>query len=86
MAESGIPDFDVSPWWAVFLPPNAPKPIVDKLEGWFNQIVATEDTRTFLTKLSAETFPGNAEFLTEYLRKEIKKWGELIKLADIQPQ
>ncbi len=86
MAESGAPEFDVTPWWAVFLPPNAPQPVVDKLESWFNQIVAMDDTKTFLTKVSAYAFPGNAEFLAEFLRKEIKRWGELIKLANIEPQ
>ena len=51
MAESGVPEFDVSPWWGVFLPANVPQPVVDKLESWFNQFVAMEDTRIFLTKL-----------------------------------
>jgi len=86
MAESGVPGFDITPWWAVFLPPNAPRPVVDKLESWFNQIVAMEDTRSFLAKLSAEPFPGNSKFLAEFLRNDIKKWGELIKLANIEPQ
>jgi len=86
MAEAGVPEYDVSPWWAVFLPANAPQPVVDKLESWFNQIVGMEDTKTFLAKLSADTFPGNAEFLSEFLRKEIKRWGEMIKLANIEPQ
>jgi len=86
MTEAGVSEYDVSPWWAVFLPANAPQPVVDKLEGWFNQIVAMEDTKTFLAKLSADTFPGNAAFLSEFLRKEIKRWGELIKLANIEPQ
>lgn len=40
----------------------------------------------FVTKLSEERFPGNAEFLAEFLRKEITKWGELIKLGNIEPK
>jgi len=86
MAESGIPEFDISPWWAVYLPANAPQPVVEKLEGWFNQIVAMEETKKFLANTGTESFPGNSKFLAEYLVKEIKKWGDLIKLAKIEPQ
>ena len=87
MAEAaGIPEFDISPWWAVYLPANAPQPVVDKLEGWFNQIVAMEETKKFLANTGTDSFPGNAKFLAEYLVKEIKKWGDLLKLAKIEPQ
>ncbi len=83
---AGIAEFDISPWWAVFLPANAPKPVVEKLEAWFNQIVAMEETKKFLANTGTESFPGNAKFLADYLPKEIKKWGELMKLAKVEPQ
>lgn len=83
---AGIAEFDISPWWAVYLPANAPKPVVDKLEAWFNQIVAMEETKKFLANTGTESFPGNAKFLAEYLSKEIKKWGELMRLAKVEPQ
>ena len=87
MAEAaGIKEFDVSPWWAVYLPANAPAPVVAKLEGWFNQIVADPETTKFLANTGTEPFPGNAKFLAGYLPTEIKKWGELLKLAKIEPQ
>lgn len=87
MAEAaGIPEFDISPWWAVYLPANAPAPVVARLEGWFNQIVAMEETRKFLAQTGSESFPGNAKFLADYLPKEIKKYGDLVKLAKIAPQ
>ena len=86
MIESGIPEFDVSPWWAVFLPGNAPAPVVEKLESWFNQVTASEESRKFLANMGADPFPGDAKFLAAHLAREIRKWGELIRLAKIQPQ
>jgi tripartite-type tricarboxylate transporter receptor subunit TctC len=87
MAEAAnIPGFDIAPAWGVFLPARAPQPIVARLEGWFNQIVAMEATRDFLTKSAAQPFPGNAKLLTEFLPAEIRKWAELAKLANIQPE
>ena len=86
MIEAGIPEFDVSPWWAVFLPANAPQQVVEKLESWFNRITAAEDSKSFLANMGADPFPGDAKFMAAHLAREIRKWGELIKLAKIQPQ
>ena len=38
LAEVGFVAGDVSPWWGVVVPAGTPRPIVDKLAGWFNQI------------------------------------------------
>ncbi len=87
MAEAaGIPGFDIAPWWGVFLPAGAPPPIVARLEAWFNQIVATEETRKWLAGNGAEPVPGNAKFLAESVLKEMHKWAELAKIANIQPE
>jgi tripartite-type tricarboxylate transporter receptor subunit TctC len=87
MAEAGLPDFgELIAWWAVFVPANTPKPIVDKLEAWFNQIAATEETKKFLNNLGSDPFPGNSKMLTELLVSDIRKWADYVKLAGIEPQ
>ena len=83
---AGIPDFEVSPWWGAFLPAGAKQPVVAKLEGWLNRIVAMEETRKFLAGNAADPFPGNAKSLAEHLPKEITRWAELARLAGIEPQ
>ena len=86
MVEAGISEFDISPWWAVFLPSGVPQPIVEKLEGWFNEILVMEDTKKYLLDQGAIPFPGNSKLLSEHLAKEIKKWGDLLTLAKVEPQ
>ena len=57
MAEAAnIPEFDIAPAWGVFLPANAPAPIVARLEAWFAEIVAMDATRQFLARTHAATF------------------------------
>jgi tripartite-type tricarboxylate transporter receptor subunit TctC len=70
----------------VFVPANTPKPIVDKLEAWFNQIAASDDTRKFLNNLGSDPFPGNSKMLADLLASDIKKWADYVKLAGIEPQ
>jgi tripartite-type tricarboxylate transporter receptor subunit TctC len=85
--EAGVKDYgDVTPWWAVFVPAKTPQPIVDKLEAWFNQIVKSDETKKFLNNLGGDPFPGNSRMLTQLLAKDIKRWGEYYKLANIEPQ
>ena len=87
MKEAGYPAFgELIAWWAVYVPAGTPEPIVKKLEAWFNQIVATEETKKFLNNLGSDPFQGNAAMLKDLLAADIVKWGEYVKLAGIQPQ
>ena len=86
MVESGFPGYDLSPWWGVVVPAGTPKPIVDKLAAWFNQITASEETRKFLENLATDPFPGNSESMAALIRTEIEQWGRYARLAKIEPQ
>ena len=87
MAEAaGIPEFDIAPAWGVFLPAGAPATIVATLESWFIQIASMDATRQFLASTYAAPFSGGAAALAAFLPKEIEKWRELARLANIQPQ
>ncbi len=86
MKESGVADYDLSAWWGVWLPPGAPKPIVDKLAGWMNDVVKTEETKKFLNGIGAEPWLGSSEILAKHGVEDLKRWGDIIKLAKIEPQ
>jgi len=86
LAEAGYPGIELTPWWGVFLPAGTPQPIVDKLASSFERIVAMPETTEFLTKFANEPFPGTPDTLRDLLAREIKRWGELVALAKIEPQ
>jgi len=86
LAEAGFPGIELTPWWGVFLPAGAPAPVVGKLAASFDRILAMPETTEFLTKFANEPFPGTPDTLRELLAREIKRWGELIALAKIEPQ
>ncbi len=86
MVESGVPEFELSSWFAVWRPAGVPQAIVEKLEGWFNQSLTLEDTKKFLLDQAAAPFPGNSRSMSEYLAKDIGRWADLLKLAKVEPQ
>jgi tripartite-type tricarboxylate transporter receptor subunit TctC len=86
LAEAGVPGVNVAPWWGVVVPAGTPRPIIDKLAGWFNQIVASEETRQFHERAALDPFPGSPEQMAALLKTEVERWGGFVKLAKIQPQ
>jgi len=86
LAESGLGEFDITPWWGVVVPAGTPRPIIDKLAAWFNQITATEETGKFLARAALDAFPGSPESMAALLRTETERWAGFVRLAKIQPQ
>ncbi|HEX9466531.1 MAG TPA: tripartite tricarboxylate transporter substrate-binding protein [Alphaproteobacteria bacterium] len=86
LREQGLPEFDLAAWWGVWLPVGAPEPVAARLETWFNQIVAMEETRVFLARIGSAPWPGNRQMLAAATPREIEKWGRLIRDANIEPQ
>jgi tripartite-type tricarboxylate transporter receptor subunit TctC len=86
LAEAGVPGIDVAPWWGVVVPAGTPRPIIDKLAGWFNQITGSEETKQFLARAALDPFPGSPEQMAALLKTEVERWGGFVKLAKIEPQ
>ena len=45
MAEAGLPDYDLSSWFGLFVPSGVPRPIIDKLSGEVVQFLRAPATR-----------------------------------------
>jgi tripartite-type tricarboxylate transporter receptor subunit TctC len=83
--EAGITNTNIIAWWSVHTPKGTPKPILDKLELWFNKIAVDDDTKKFLQLGGSDPFPGNSTMLKELLLTDIKAWAEYVKIAKIEP-
>ena len=86
MAELGFKDFDITPWWGVVVPAGTPRPIVERLARWFNEIAALQDTKQFLARSALDAFPGSPESMAALIRTETERWGRYVKRAKIEPQ
>jgi tripartite-type tricarboxylate transporter receptor subunit TctC len=85
IAESGVPGFDVSSWYAVFLPIKTPREIVRKANS--DLVVALNDppTRERLEKQLGVVVVGSTpEGLAAHLKSEMVKWAPVIKEAGIK--
>ncbi|HVG52112.1 MAG TPA: tripartite tricarboxylate transporter substrate binding protein [Xanthobacteraceae bacterium] len=86
-AEAGLADYDLGAWWGIWLPAGAPQDVVTKLADWIDAFVASDENRKFGETVGNQPWPGvRGEALRQHTINEIKKWGEAIKLARIEPQ
>jgi tripartite-type tricarboxylate transporter receptor subunit TctC len=86
LTELGYGGNDVSPWWGVVVAAGTPKPVVDTLAAWFNQITAAEDTKQFLANSAFDPFPGSPEQMQALLKSDAQRWKRYVELAKIEPQ
>ena len=56
MTEAGVPGVELLTWFAAMVPSATPRPIVDKLNKWFNEVLATEETKKFLNSFGGDPF------------------------------
>jgi tripartite-type tricarboxylate transporter receptor subunit TctC len=83
-SEAGIKNSDLIAWWSVEMPKGTPKPVLDKLEAVFNDIVMSQAHIDFLKNLGSDPFPGDAKSTRALLEKEIKNWHEYVQIAHIE--
>jgi len=83
--QSGL-DMELTGWWAAAVPKQTPRPIVDKMNRWFNQILATEEARKFLIDNGAEAFISTPDDAQRFLEKSIVDWAAYVRLANLQKQ
>jgi len=85
MKEGGVP-LDMPGWWAVFAPAGTPKPIVDQLNKVLSDVVTTDESRAFFTRLGNDVWVTTPEAATAFYLKEYRDWGEYVRIAKIEPQ
>ena len=86
LSELGLGEFDIAPWFGVVVPAGTPRPVIERLAGWFNQITNSDDAKQFLARAALDAFPGSPEQMAAHLQAEARRWERWVKLAKIEPQ
>jgi tripartite-type tricarboxylate transporter receptor subunit TctC len=84
MSESGFKDFEVDSWYAMFVPANTPKPIIERLNKAALKVLAQPEVKEKLLSQGAEAVGDTPNQLAEVVKKEIAKWKQVVKAAKIK--
>src|ERR1700716_4106145 len=84
--ESGVADYDVVSWNALFAPAGTPPEIVNKLNGALRDILGDTDVKKRLIELGIEAKASTPQEISARLTSDIDKWQKVIEKAGIQRQ
>ena len=84
--ESGVANYDVVSWNALFAPARTPPEIVKALNGALQDILADAELKKRLIALGIEAKAGTPEEIAARLRSDIDKWRQVIEKAKIPKQ
>lgn len=81
MQESGVPGFDISNWFAYFVPAGTPADAIAKLNSEVNRALKLPEVREKLSSVGAEVVASSPEELAKFWRTESDKFAQLIKTS-----
>ena len=82
--EGGVPEFDVTLWWAMLAPAGTPPAIVTRLSQDNANVLRQPAMRERFNTL--ELTPSTPEALGELIQLEIPKWRKVFEAAKIPPE
>jgi tripartite-type tricarboxylate transporter receptor subunit TctC len=85
LTEQGYPS-DVRIWMAALVPSGTPRGTVEQINGWFNQVLAMPETRTFLNRIGGDPWANSLDFSQAYFKQQVREWGEFVRIANIPKQ
>jgi tripartite-type tricarboxylate transporter receptor subunit TctC len=81
IAESGVPGFDASSWFAIFAPAKTPKAIVDKINKAVNEALEEPAVKQRYAEVGAEIRIMTPDQLGAFQKAEQEKWAKVVQVS-----
>jgi len=82
--ESGISDFVVNSWVGVLAPAKTPLAVVEKLNTELNAVLNDPTVREKLRLMGIEAMPGSANQFGDEIKRDLARYGQVVKAAGIR--
>jgi tripartite-type tricarboxylate transporter receptor subunit TctC len=86
IAEAGVPGYESTIWLGLMAPAGTPKPVIDKLNAEVVKIMGRADIKDAWLKQGAVPMPMSPADFDKYLRADITKWAEVVKVSGAKAQ
>ncbi|MDB5413451.1 MAG: putative exported protein [Rubritepida sp.] len=84
LAEAGLTGYLVTQYHGIVVPAATPAPLVAQLNAALNRGMARPEVRARLVALGAEPAPMTPAEFGGFVREEIPRWAELVRLSGAQ--
>ena len=79
IAESGLPQFEATSWFALLGPAGMPRELQLRINAETARVLALPDVRDKLAALGLDPAPGTPEALAALIQRETVKWARVVK-------
>ena len=86
IAEAGVPGYESTIWLGIMAPAGTPKAIVDVLNAEINKAIRRPDVKEAWDKQGAVALVMTPAEFDAYLRKDIEKWAQVVKVSGIKAE
>jgi tripartite-type tricarboxylate transporter receptor subunit TctC len=86
ISEAGLPGFEAYAWGGMIGPAHMPAPVVARLNREINEVLRQKDVVDRMLAEGTVPTPSSPEEFTAYIRAELKKWGDVVKMAGIRAE
>jgi tripartite-type tricarboxylate transporter receptor subunit TctC len=81
VAEAGVPGYEATIWLGIMAPAKTPKPVIDKLNAEIRKAMAKPEVKVALAKQGAVPMDMSPAEFEAYLKKDIEKWANVVKVS-----
>jgi tripartite-type tricarboxylate transporter receptor subunit TctC len=86
IAEAGVKGYELTFWFAAYLPAKTPPAVVERLRGLFVNATQGAPAQAFFKSTGIEPYTMTSAELARFQASESAKWAKVIKAAGITPQ
>lgn len=84
LAESGVPGFNVSPWYGVMVPAGTPKEIIARLHDAAVSALKNSEVKKRFDPTDLEPVGSTPEKFGAFIDSEVARWEKVIKASGMQ--
>jgi tripartite-type tricarboxylate transporter receptor subunit TctC len=84
IAESAVPGFEASVWFALFAPAGTPQPVIELLNSKINAALARPEVMENFLRVGNEPVGGTPGVLAEKVQAELQKWVTIVREKNIR--
>ena len=85
LAESGLPDFDVSAWTGLFAPAGTPRDAVERLNAETMKITGDKIYVPLIQSMGTDVASSSPEGFGKFVHDDVARWTEVIRRSGILP-
>ena len=86
VAEAGVPGYEATIWLGIMAPAKTPKDVITLLNTEINKIINKPEVRDSWAKQGAVPMVMTVDQFDAYLKKDVEKWANVVKVTGAKAQ